>query len=144
VTTCKTSLPIRARSVSRGSQRRLMAWWMDQVMTAVENDIVIAETLFRVRNLTAPPTRLQEPSFHARVVAANLKRRHTYFRSPGSPGSPGSAGQHQVKEKPTLGIEIRELGQASWRCMSSRWWRTSCSVLAATQRSVRSVRSGQL
>jgi hypothetical protein len=31
-----------------------MAWWMDQVMTAVENDIVIAETLFRVRNLTGP------------------------------------------------------------------------------------------
>jgi len=38
-----------------------MAWWMNQVMTAVENDIVIAETLFRVRNLTAPPTRLEVP-----------------------------------------------------------------------------------
>jgi hypothetical protein len=68
--------------VSRGLQRRLMARWIDQMMTAVENDIVIAETLFRVRNLTAPPTRLQDPRFHARVVAANLKRRHTYFSIP--------------------------------------------------------------
>jgi hypothetical protein len=59
-----------------------MARWIDQMMTAVENDIVIAETLFRVRNLTAPPTRLQDPSFHTRVVAANLKRRHTYFSIP--------------------------------------------------------------
>jgi 2-polyprenyl-6-methoxyphenol hydroxylase-like FAD-dependent oxidoreductase len=61
----------------RQLQRRLMAWWMDQVMTAVENDIVIAETLFRVRNLTAPPSRLQDPRFHGRVVAANLRRRRT-------------------------------------------------------------------
>jgi hypothetical protein len=60
-------------------QRRLIAWWMDQIMTAVENDIVIAETLFRVRNLTASPTRLQDPRFHARVVAANLRRRRSYL-----------------------------------------------------------------
>lgn len=67
-----------ASSPFRELQRRLMAWWMDQIMTAAENDIVIAETLFRVRNLTAPPSRLQDPRFHARVVAANLRRR-TYL-----------------------------------------------------------------
>jgi 2-polyprenyl-6-methoxyphenol hydroxylase-like FAD-dependent oxidoreductase len=61
----------------RQLQRRLMAWWMDQIMTAVGNDITIAETLFRVNNLTAPPTRLQDPRFHARVVVANLRRHHT-------------------------------------------------------------------
>jgi 2-polyprenyl-6-methoxyphenol hydroxylase-like FAD-dependent oxidoreductase len=71
----------RATSPLRQVQRRLMAWWMDQIMTAVGNDIVIAETLFRVRNLTAPPTRLQDPRFHARVVVANLRRRHTYLTS---------------------------------------------------------------
>jgi hypothetical protein len=54
-----------------------MAWWMDQIMTAVGNDIVIAETLFRVNNLTAPPTRLQDPRFHGRVIVANLLRRRT-------------------------------------------------------------------
>jgi hypothetical protein len=58
-------------------QRRLIAWWMDQIMTAVGNDVVIAETVFRVNNLTAPPTRLQDPMFHARVMAANLRQRHT-------------------------------------------------------------------
>jgi hypothetical protein len=67
----------RSPSPLRQMQRRLMAWWMDQIMTAVGNDIVIAETLFRVRNFTAPPTRLQDPRFHARVVAANLRRHHT-------------------------------------------------------------------
>jgi hypothetical protein len=61
----------------RQFQRRLMAWWMDQIMTAVGNDIVIAETLFRVNNLTAPPTRLQDPRFHGRVIVANLLRRRT-------------------------------------------------------------------
>jgi hypothetical protein len=69
----------RATTPLKQVQRRLMAWWMDQIMTAVGNDIVIAETLFRVRNLTAPPTRLQDPRFHARVVVANLRRRHTYL-----------------------------------------------------------------
>jgi 2-polyprenyl-6-methoxyphenol hydroxylase-like FAD-dependent oxidoreductase len=61
----------------RQSQRRLTAWWMNQIMTAVGNDIVIAETLFRINNLTLSPTRLQDPRFHARVAAANLRRRHT-------------------------------------------------------------------
>jgi 2-polyprenyl-6-methoxyphenol hydroxylase-like FAD-dependent oxidoreductase len=69
----------RGTSPLRQVQRRLMAWWMDQIMIAVGNDIVIAETLFRVRNLTAPPTRLQDPRFHARVIVANLRRRHTYL-----------------------------------------------------------------
>lgn len=67
----------RVSSPLRRSKRRLMSWWMDQVMTAVRNDIVIAETLFRIRNLTAPPTRLQDPRFHARVVVANLRGRRT-------------------------------------------------------------------
>jgi hypothetical protein len=71
----------RAISPLRQVQRRVMAWWMRQFMTAVGNDIVIAETLFRVRNLTAPPTRLQDPRFHARVVVANLRRRHAYLSS---------------------------------------------------------------
>jgi 2-polyprenyl-6-methoxyphenol hydroxylase-like FAD-dependent oxidoreductase len=66
-----------ATSVLRQLQRRLMAWWMKQIMTAVENDVTTAETLFRVRNFTAPPTRLQDPRFHARVAAANLRRRYT-------------------------------------------------------------------
>jgi hypothetical protein len=67
----------RAPSPLRQAQRRLTAWWMDQIMTAVGNDIAIAETLFRARNFTAPPTRLQAPMFHARVVVANLRRRRT-------------------------------------------------------------------
>ncbi|OBA87747.1 hypothetical protein A5662_25700 [Mycobacteriaceae bacterium 1482268.1] len=58
-------------------QRRLMAWWMERIMTAVENDVAVAEILFRVRNFTDPPTRLQNPGFHARVAAANLRRRRT-------------------------------------------------------------------
>jgi hypothetical protein len=66
-----------ASSPLRQLQRRLMAWWMGQIMTAVQNDLIIAETLFRVRNLTAPPSRLQDPRFHGRVVAANLRRRRT-------------------------------------------------------------------
>jgi 2-polyprenyl-6-methoxyphenol hydroxylase-like FAD-dependent oxidoreductase len=65
----------RASSPLKRLQRRLMAWWMGQIMAAVENDIVIAETLFRVRNLTAPPSRLQDPRFHGRVIAANLRQR---------------------------------------------------------------------
>jgi hypothetical protein len=62
-----------ARSPLRKLRRRLMNWWLEQVMTAVENDIVVAETLFRVRNLIDLQTRLQAPRFHARVVAANLR-----------------------------------------------------------------------
>jgi 2-polyprenyl-6-methoxyphenol hydroxylase-like FAD-dependent oxidoreductase len=78
----------RATSPLRQVQRRLTAWWMDQIMTAVGNDIAIAETLFRVRNFTAPPTRLQDPRFHARVVVANLRRRRTCL-STSRPRRPG-------------------------------------------------------
>jgi 2-polyprenyl-6-methoxyphenol hydroxylase-like FAD-dependent oxidoreductase len=72
-------------------QQRLVAWWMDQIMTAVGHDIVVAETLFRVNNLTAPPTRLQDPRFHARVLVASL-RRHTYL------STASLAAQHQVRK----------------------------------------------
>lgn len=59
----------------RQMQRRVTGWWMQRIMTAVENDVAIAETMFRVRNFTAPPERLQDPRFHARVAAVNLRRR---------------------------------------------------------------------
>ncbi|BBZ44825.1 hypothetical protein MPRM_21060 [Mycobacterium parmense] len=48
-------------------------------------------------------------------------------------------------QKPALrGAAVSLVRHASWRFMSSKWWRTSCSVLAATHRRVRSVRCGQL
>ncbi|HET6732099.1 FAD-dependent oxidoreductase [Mycobacterium sp.] len=78
----------RARSLSRQLQRRLMNWWMEKIMTAVENDIAIAETVFRVRNFTDSPNRLQDPRFHARVVVTNLRRHRTSLSASGLPRPP--------------------------------------------------------
>jgi hypothetical protein len=35
-----------------------MNWWMEEVMTAAENDIFITETFSRAQNLVDPPTKL--------------------------------------------------------------------------------------
>jgi hypothetical protein len=48
----------RKRSVLRRLQTRLMNWWMEEVMTAAENDIFITETFSRAQNLVDPPTKL--------------------------------------------------------------------------------------
>src|SRR5690242_19717475 len=66
-----------AASTLKLVQRRMLRWWTGRIMAAVEHDVTIAETMFRVRNFTAPPTRLQDPRFHARVAAATLRRRYT-------------------------------------------------------------------
>jgi hypothetical protein len=75
----------RATSALRQLRGRLMAWWMQRILATVEDAVAVAVAMFRVRNFTAPPTRLQDARFHVRVAPANLRRRYTdHLRGQGS------------------------------------------------------------
>jgi hypothetical protein len=49
----------------------LVNWQAEKVQTAAANDPAVAEAILRVQHFVDPPSRLLQPSFLMRLVAAN-------------------------------------------------------------------------
>jgi hypothetical protein len=54
---------------------RLTNKYVNQIQTAAESDLAVAEQFTKVVALVDPPARLVQPQMMARVAAANLRRR---------------------------------------------------------------------
>lgn len=101
------------RRQARRLHRRLMTWWMNQMMTAVEHDIAVAETLFRIRNFVDPPTRLQDPRLLVRILAANVRYRRAQPRAQ-------AGGQWAERPDVVTGDHSFDIGPAAERGRTSR------------------------
>ena len=61
------------RVPSRSAKRRLRSRMQQAALRAATTDIVVAESVLRVRGLIDPPARLQDPSLWSRILLVNLR-----------------------------------------------------------------------
>jgi 2-polyprenyl-6-methoxyphenol hydroxylase-like FAD-dependent oxidoreductase len=71
---------------------RLVNAYIERVLTAAEDDMVLTERFLKVQYLLTPPTTLMRPATMARVIAGNLRRR----RSQSASLTPGWSTRHPL------------------------------------------------
>jgi 2-polyprenyl-6-methoxyphenol hydroxylase-like FAD-dependent oxidoreductase len=62
-----------AAPTTRPLRSRLRKWITTAALKAATNDIAVAESLLRVRNLVDPPAMLQDPALMLRILRVNLR-----------------------------------------------------------------------
>jgi len=70
----------------RSMPLRAMNWYVNQLLTAAESDIVVAEKFFRVQNLIDSPARLLHPSLFMRIASATHRREGSTLAPPPAVG----------------------------------------------------------